>query len=225
MELSKYIGHTNLEGSKAEEIQKLCEEAIQYHFETVCVSPFYVPLVKEMLEQANVGIQTVIGYPYGMSTIETKEYEAIDAINKGADAIALILNVGCLQDHVFDYIKKEIETIRDAIDGHTLCVVVPSYVEKEELEKIVEICNETFIHAITLTGNINVSCIRLVKEKKNELLAIGVSKEQITEEEALSLLEEGVTYFETETGLGMLKKEKKACCSSQKECEHTCRCQ
>lgn len=223
MELSKYIEHTNLDGnSKTDDIQKICEEAMQYHFEMVCVSPFYVPLVKEMLEKSNVGIKTIIGYPYGMNTLEAKEYEAIDVINKGAEEIALVLNVGCIKDQVFDYSKKEIETIRDAIGGRTLSVVVPSSLEEEQLEKIVEICNETFIHTITLCGNINPTLIDCIKNKKGELLEIGIVKENLMEEEAIVLLEASVTHFATNTGLGVLKKEKKEGC--QGRCSSPCTC-
>ena len=85
MELNKYIDHTNLKADATiRDIEKLCDEAVKYKFASVCVSPYYVPLAHELLEDSNVNVCTVIGFPLGQNTTSTKAYEAIEAINNGA---------------------------------------------------------------------------------------------------------------------------------------------
>ena len=88
MELNKYIDHTNLKkDATSEDIMKLCDEAIKYHFQAVCVYPYYVKAVKEYLKDTNIEIATVIGFPNGASTTNVKVYEAIDAVDSGATEI------------------------------------------------------------------------------------------------------------------------------------------
>ena len=86
MDYSSYIDHTNLKNTATfEDIEKLCNEAIKYHFASVCVHPFYVGVVKEYLKDSNVNVCTVVGFPLGMNTTAVKAYEAIDAVENGAD--------------------------------------------------------------------------------------------------------------------------------------------
>ena len=138
MEIGKYIDHTNLKmDATSKDIAKLCREAMEYNFETVCVHPCYVALAKELLEGSNVGVTTVIGFPLGMNTPKTKAYEAIDAIEEGADEIDMVINVGALKDKDYDYVKKEIEEIRDSIDGKVLKVIIEtSLLTKDEIIKM-----------------------------------------------------------------------------------------
>ena len=150
MELNKYIDHTNLKNtSTLKDIEKLCDEALKYKFASVCVYPYYVPLAKSLLKDSNVDVCTVIGFPSGMSTKEVKVYEAIDAVEKGATEIDMVINVAALKNKDYDYIKEEIEEIRDAIDGKVLKVIIETcLLTEEEIIKMTEICNETFVNFI-----------------------------------------------------------------------------
>jgi hypothetical protein len=88
MELNNYIDHTNLKQiGTLKDIETLCNEAINYHFASVCVAPYYVPLAKKLLKDSTVAVCTVIGFPNGYSTKEVKVFEAINAIENGADFI------------------------------------------------------------------------------------------------------------------------------------------
>ena len=125
MELNKYIDHTNLKvTSNLKDIEKLCEEAKKYHFASVCVSPYYVKLAKNLLKDSTVSVCTVIGFPNGYNTKETKVFEAINAIENGADEIDMVINIEALKNKEYDYIKEEIEEIRYSIDGHILKVII-----------------------------------------------------------------------------------------------------
>ena len=99
MELAKYIDHTQLKAdARREDIKKLCKEAKDHGFKTVCINPSYIELAKELLADSDVGVCTVIGFPLGQMTTEAKVYETKDAIKKGADEIDMVINMGDLKD-------------------------------------------------------------------------------------------------------------------------------
>lgn len=204
MEIGKYIDHTNLKmDAKEEDIAKLCHEAIEYGFETVCVHPYYVALAKDLLKDTNVGVCTVVGFPLGMNTPKVKAFEAIDAIENGASEIDMVINVGALKDKDYNYVKDEIEEIRDSIDGKTLKVIIEtSLLTEEEIIKMTEICNETFVNFIkTNTGFANRGVtpedVELINKHKNELLEIKASGGIKTFKQMNELIEKGATRIGT----------------------------
>ena len=204
MEIGKYIDHTNLKMDATEkDITKLCQEAIEYNFENVCVHPYYVSLAKELLKDTNIGICTVVGFPLGMNTPKVKAYEAIEAIENGADEIDMVINVGALKDKDYDYVKSEIEEIRDQIDGKTLKVIIEtSLLTKDEIIKMTEICNDTFVNFIkTNTGfgsrGVTLEDVKLINERKNEVLEIKASGGINTFSQMNKLIEAGATRIGT----------------------------
>ena len=222
MEINKYIDHTKLSAyATHEDIKKLCEEAKDNHFETVCVNPYYVSYAKKELKGSNVNVCTVIGFPLGQNITAVKEYEAITAIEDGADEIDMVINIAALKDKDYDYVKQEIEDIRDAIDGHTLKVIIETcYLTKEEIIKMTEICNDTFVNFIkTSTGfgtkGAQLEDVELINEHKNEVLEIKASGGIKTEEDALKFINAGATRLGTSSGGEIMKN-----CN----CEHDCKC-
>ena len=212
MELNKYIDHTNLKvTSNLKDIEKLCEEAKKYHFASVCVSPYYVKLAKNLLKDSTVSVCTVIGFPNGYNTKETKVFEAINAIENGADEIDMVINIEALKNKEYDYIKEEIEEIRDSIDGHILKVIIETcYLDKNEIIKMTEICNETFVNFIkTSTGfgpkGAQLEDIELINKHKNEILEIKASGGIKTLEEAEAMINKGATRLGTSNGVEIMK--------------------
>lgn len=211
MELNSYIDHTNLKkDATAEDIMKLCEEAMKYHFASVCVYPYYVKAVKDYLKNSNVEVCTVIGFPNGMHTTNTKVYEAIEAVDNGATEIDMVINIGALKDKNYDYIKQEISEIRDAIAGRTLKVIIEEcLLTDEEIVKMTEICNETFVNFIkTSTGfdkhGATVHAVELMNKHKGEVLEIKASggiKDIKTAEE---MIKAGATRLGTSSGVALM---------------------
>ena len=208
MELNKYIDHTNLKNTATlKDIEKLCNEAIKYKFASVCVYPYYVTLASNLLKDTNIDVCTVIGFPSGMSTKESKVYEAIDAIEKGATEIDMVINVAALKNKDYDYVKDEIEEIRDAIDGHVLKVIIETcLLTKEEIIKMTEICNETFVNFIkTSTGfseyGARVEDVKLINEHKNDILEIKASGGIRDYETAQEMINAGATRLGTSSGV------------------------
>lgn len=213
MEIGKYIDHTNLKmDAKEEDIAKLCREAMEYRFETVCIHPSYVTLAKELLKNSNVKITTVVGFPLGMNTPKVKAFEAIDAVEMGADEIDMVINVGALKDKDYDYVKSEIEEIRDSIDGKTLKVIIEtSLLTKEEIIKMTEICNETYVNFIkTSTGfgsrGASLEDIQIMNKHKNEVLEIKASGGIKDFEQFNDFVKAGATRIGTSNGVGIAKK-------------------
>lgn len=214
MELNSYIDHTNLKNiSTLKDIEKLCNEAIKYHFASVCVYPYYVPLCKKLLDKTSVAVCTVIGFPMGENTKETKVFEAINAIENGADEIDMVINVSALKNKDYDYIKEEIEEIRDAIDGKVLKVIIETcLLTEEEIIKMTKICNETFVNFIkTSTGfgeyGARVEDVKLINDNKNEVLEIKASGGIKTLKDAEDMINAGASRIGTSNGVSIMKEE------------------
>ncbi|HOB15582.1 MAG TPA: deoxyribose-phosphate aldolase [Defluviitoga sp.] len=135
-ELAKYIDHTLLKAyATPKEIEKICAEAVENEFYAVCVNPTYVSLAKDKLKGTKVKIGTVIGFPLGANTIETKMFEAQNALENGADELDMVLNIGRLKASEFDYVYKEISSIADLThkSKKLLKVIIETcYLTKEE---------------------------------------------------------------------------------------------
>lgn len=232
MELNSYIDHTNLKkDALIEDIEKLCEEAMKYHFASVCVYPYFVKAVSEYLKGSNVEICTVVGFPNGMNTTNVKVYEAIDAIENGATEIDMVINISALKNKEYDYIKNEIEEIRDAIGGKTLKVIIETcLLTDEEIVKMTEICNDTFVNFIkTSTGfdkeGAKVEDIELINKHKGAVLEIKASGGISDIETAEAMIKAGATRIGTSSGVKLMnieEKEEKECnCNHEK---HNCKC-
>ena len=216
MEISSYIDHTNLkQTSTLKDIEKLCNEAINYHFASVCVAPYYVTLAKKLVKNTPVQVCTVIGFPNGYSTKETKVFEAINAIENGADEIDMVININALKNKDYDYVKEEIEELRDAIDGHVLKVIIETcFLEEEEIAKMTEICNQTFVNFIkTSTGfgsrGASVDDLKIINKHKNEVLEIKASGGIKTLKDAETFINEGATRIGTSSGVEIMNEEDK----------------
>lgn len=235
MELNNYIDHTNLKATATmEDIDTLCKEAIKYHFASVCVQPYYVTLASQLLADSNVEVCTVIGFPLGANTMETKSFEAINAIENGATEIDMVINLAALKNKDYEYVKEEIETIRDSIDGHTLKVIIETcYLNEEEIIKMTEICNETFVNFIkTSTGfgtsGAKVSDVELINKHKGEVLEIKASGGIRDLDTAINMIKAGATRLGTSSGVKIMNpndeklEEKHECHHHEKE--HKCKC-
>ncbi len=212
MEINKYIDYTNLNNTATlKDIEKLCNEAIKYKFASVCVYPYYVTLAHNLLKTSNVDVCTVIGFPSGMSTTDTKVFEAINAVENGADEIDMVINISALKNKDYDYVKNEIEEIRDAIDGKVLKVIIETcLLTKEEIIKMTEICNETFVNFIkTSTGfsdyGARVEDVELINKYKNDVLEIKASGGIRSFETASDMINAGATRLGTSSGVKIME--------------------
>lgn len=145
MELNKYIEHTLLkQDATREEIIKLLEEACKYNFLGVCVNPCNVKFAKQYLnDTGNIEIKvvTVVGFPLGQSTTESKILETIDSVKNGADEIDMVMNTGRLKDGDYEYITEEISKIKAACQNHNLKVILETdLLTQEEIKTACKLC-------------------------------------------------------------------------------------
>jgi deoxyribose-phosphate aldolase len=141
MKLNKYIEHTLLkqDATKAE-IITLLDEAKEFHFLGVCVNPVNVKFAKQYLKESDIKVVTVIGFPLGQSTTESKVLETIDAVKNGADEIDMVLNCGKLKDGDYDYIVEEISAIKTACQRKNLKVILETdLLNKDEIKTACEL--------------------------------------------------------------------------------------
>ncbi len=223
MNISEYIDSTNLSKvATADDIIKLCDDAKKYHFPTVCVSPYYVKAASEYLKGSTTEVCTVIGFPNGYQTKEVKQYEVIDAINNGAKEIDMVININALKNKDYDYVKDEIEMIRDSIDGKVLKVIIETcLLTDDEIIKMTEICNETFVNFIkTSTGfdkkGASIHDIELIKKHKNDILEIKASGGIKSSSDAIKFIEAGASRIGTSHAIEIVNE--KCDCKNGEEC-------
>ena len=210
MEKSKYIDHTLLKAyAKEKDIFYLCEEAKEYNFKSVCVNPDFVSYAKEQLKGSSVLVCTVIGFPLGSNTTKVKVFEAVDAINNGADEIDMVINISKVKDGDYDYIYNEIKEIKDAIKEHTLKVIIDwCYLTAEEIKNvslIVKKANANFVKTSTGFGSAGatVENVKLIKEAVGnfDIKASGGIK---TKEDFEKMIEAGATRIGTSNGKNLI---------------------
>ena len=136
MELNKYIDHTLLkpEATK-EQITKLCQEARQYDFASVCVNTCYVPLAKQLLVGSDVKVCCVVGFPLGAMDTVSKAFEAKTAVENGAQEVDMVINIGALKDKDYDYVTKDIAAVVEASQPAIVKVIIEACLLTDE-EKV-----------------------------------------------------------------------------------------
>lgn len=144
MNLAKLIDHTILKPvATQEDVRRLCEEARQYGFFSVCINPFWVSYAKELLKGSDVKVCTVVGFPLGANTTAVKVYETQDALKNGADEIDMVINIGALKAQDYKTVLEDIKAVRQACLGHVLKVILEtSQLTDEEKVKACELCAE-----------------------------------------------------------------------------------
>lgn len=211
MELNRYIDHTVLKATtQPKDIVKLCKEAKEFNFFSVCVNGSYVELAKKELEGSEVKVCAVIGFPLGAMSTEAKVFEAKDCIAKGAKEIDMVINVGMLKAGEYDYVREEIAKIKEAIGDNILKVIIENcYLTDDEKRKVTALCLEAkadFVKTSTGfgTGGATFDDIKLMKEvvgDKAKLKAAGGVRDLET---ARKFIELGADRLGTSSGVELM---------------------
>ncbi|MBQ8458540.1 deoxyribose-phosphate aldolase [bacterium] len=214
--LNKYIEHTLLkQDAKKSDLIKLFEEAKENKFFGVCVNPCYVKLAKENLKDSDVKIVTVIGFPLGANTTETKIFETINAVRDGADEIDMVINVTKLKDKENNFIIDEISQIKEASQGHNLKVIIETdLLDAEEIKLACELCikgGADFVKTSTgfVKGGVGAKTedVKLMYETvKDAGLRVKASGGIRDKETALSMIESGASRLGTSSGVKIVSQ-------------------
>lgn len=214
MKLSKYIDHTLLKANATkEQIIKLCSEAKEYDFRTVCVNPSYIELCKEELKGTDVEVCTVIGFPLGMMTSTAKAFEAKDAIEHGANEVDMVLNIGRLKDKDYAYVINEIKMVKKACGEHVLKVIIETCLltDEEKVAACVCILNAGADFVKTSTGFSTAGAtfhdVEILKKAVGNKCFVKAAGGVKTHEDFLKMIELGADRIGTSSGVKLLNKE------------------
>ena len=210
--LNKYIDHTNLKPSATRaDIERLCAEARDHDFASVCVHPCHIALCKKLLADSRVSTCTVIGFPLGQNTTAVKVAETQDAHRLGCDEFDMVINVGRLKDGDHDFVREEIAAVVAAAGGRTVKVIIETGLLTDE-EKIAatRLACEAGAHFVkTCTGFsagvATVEDIRLMKANVTDGVSVKASAGIRTYEQAVALIEAGADRIGTSAGKGILE--------------------
>lgn len=210
--MNKYIDHTLLKPqSTSQEIINLCSEAKKYDFKSVCINPTWVSLASKELAGTDVLTCTVVGFPLGATSTESKAFETQQAIKDGAGEIDMVLNIGALKSEDFETVKNDVAAVVKAANGVTVKVILETcLLSDEEITKASKLCVEAGAHFVkTSTGfsthGATVEAVKLMAaavEGKAEIKASGGVR---SAEDAKKYLDLGVTRLGTSSGVAIME--------------------
>lgn len=210
--MNQYIDHTLLKPDATKnQIIDLCEEAKKYKFASVCVHPHFVKTAAEILKNSEVKVCTVIGFPLGANTTETKVFEAKNAVENGADECDMVINVSWLKDKAYDQLSHEISEIKSAIGEHILKVIVEiSLLTDDEIAKISKIVSDVgadFIKTSTGFGahGATFKAVKIMKDNISDQMQIKASGGIRDYETAKAYIDLGVTRLGTSSGIEIIE--------------------
>ncbi|GAA0337044.1 deoxyribose-phosphate aldolase [Bacillus carboniphilus] len=215
-QVARLIDHTLLKpDSTKEQIIKLCEEAKEYQFATVCVNPFWVSTAAKELKGSKVGITTVVGFPLGATSTFTKISEARDAIASGATEIDMVINIGALKSGEYELVKKDIEGVVLACKGQAAVKVIieTGYLTEEEKKKACMLSKMAGADFVKTSTGFGPGCatpedIALMREAVGPEMGVKASACVRDLDTARKMIAAGATRIGASAGIAIVKGEK-----------------
>ncbi|PSL41216.1 deoxyribose-phosphate aldolase [Planomicrobium soli] len=211
--IASYIDHTLLKAETThEQIAKLCQEADQYEFASVCVNPAWVEAAAAELQESTVKVCTVIGFPLGASTSQTKAFETADAISKGASEIDMVINIGALKSGNGELVKKDIEAVVEAAKGKAIVKVIIETAlltdeEKVEASRLAKEAGADFVKTSTgfSTGGATIEDVKLMRETVGADLGVKASGGVRSLEDVQAMIEAGASRIGASSGVQIMQ--------------------
>lgn len=214
MNYNKFIDHTALKPDTTKEvITKLCEEAKQYNFASVCVNPTWVKYCAEFLKETDVKVCTVVGFPLGANTSEVKAFEAKNAISNGAGEIDMVINIGALKDKNNELVYEDIKAVVDASESHCVKVIIETCLltdeEKVTVCELAKKAKATFVKTSTgfSTGGATADDVALMKKTVGDFCEVKASGGVRNFNDMMSVINAGATRIGTSAGVQLMNNE------------------
>ena len=208
MNLAKYIDHTNLKPEATpQDIDRLIDEAKTYHFASVCINPCYVGYAKKKLQDSDVKVCTVIGFPLGANTSTVKAFETAEAIRQGADEIDMVIAIGALKAGLYQEVQQDIEAVVKASQGHLVKVILETcLLSREEIVKACQLAMAAGAQFVKTSTGFNkhgatVEDVALMKATVGEKMMVKASGGIRTLQDALQMIEAGASRLGTSSGV------------------------
>lgn len=214
MKLNKMIDHTLLRpDATASMIEKLCEEAREYDFASVCVNPCFVSLAAKLLKGSDVKVCTVIGFPLGATLSSVKAFEASEAIKAGATEIDMVLNISWAKEHKYDEIAKEVNMVKEACGNILLKVILETcLLSDDEIIECSKACvkgNADYVKTSTgfSKGGATTHAVKLMRDAVGPNIGVKASGGVHNKEEALAMVDAGASRIGASCGVAIVKGE------------------
>ena len=214
MEMNRMIDHTLLkQDASSEAIEKLCLEAKEYHFASVCVNPGFIPLAAKILKGTDVKVCTVVGFPLGATLPESKAYEAKLAIEAGATEVDMVLNDSMAKEHNYKYIEDEVALVKKACGKILLKVILETCLLTDE--EIIE-CSKASVrggadYVKTSTGfskgGATTHAVELMRKAVGPNVGVKASGGIHNREEAEAMVKAGASRIGASCGVQIVKGE------------------
>ncbi|WP_250672760.1 deoxyribose-phosphate aldolase [Paraclostridium ghonii] len=213
--IAKIIDHTILKAFATEnDVKQICKEAKEYNFFSVCINPANIELAKKELEGSNVKVCTVIGFPLGANTSEVKGFETKDSINKGADEVDMVINIGALKDKKYDYVLNDIKAVVDAANKKALVKVIieTCYLNDEEKKIACELsvkAGADYVKTSTGfgTGGSTPKDIKLMRDIVGPSIGVKASGGVRNQNDAKAVMEAGCSRIGASASIAIAKGE------------------
>ncbi|MBT2698009.1 deoxyribose-phosphate aldolase [Bacillus sp. ISL-40] len=210
--IAAMIDHTLLKPEATrQQIESLCQEAKEYKFASVCVNPTWVGTAKELLQGSGVMVCTVIGFPLGATTSETKAFETKNAIENGAEEVDMVINIGALKDHNDELVEKDIRAVVEAAKGkaHTKVIIETSLLTNEEKIHACELAVKAgadFVKTSTgfSTGGATAEDIALMRKTVGPDLGVKASGGVRSTEDVQKMIEAGATRIGASSSIAIV---------------------
>lgn len=209
--LASYIDHTLLaQNATIDMIKKLCDEASEYNFCSVCINSSYVLDASEFLKQSDVKVCSVVGFPLGAMSTKSKAYEAKVAIEDGADEIDMVIGVGWVKSKQYDKVKDDIAMVRATCKDVILKVILETaLLDEDEIREICKISKEVGVDFVkTSTGfstrGASLEDIKIMKDVVGKSVGIKAAGGIRDYDKALSMIEAGATRLGVSAGVAIV---------------------
>ena len=212
MKLNKYIDHTLLkQDATVEQINRLLSEAKDYDFASVCVNPCWVAHAKSGLENTDVKVCTVVGFPLGATTSAVKAFETKEAIQNGADEIDMVINVGALKSGNVDLVESDIRAVVEASGDKLVKVIIEACLltdeEKVQACQLAQKAGADFVKTSTgfSTGGATLPDVKLMRQTVGPDMGVKAAGGARSYADAVAFVEAGATRIGTSSGVAILK--------------------
>ena len=213
-ELARYIDHTLLKPDATRaQLEQLCAEAAEHQFSTVCVNGSRVEVAYSLLEDCDVQVCTVVGFPLGAMEADAKRYETEVAVDVGASEIDMVMNVGRFKDGEHDYIVREIRDVVEAADDRVVKVILETcLLTNDEIAKACKLVTQAQAHFVkTSTGFGNAGAtlehVRLMRETVGQFAGVKAAGGVRNADDARAMIEAGATRIGTSSGVAIVSGE------------------
>lgn len=213
MNYNKMIDHTVLKAdTPLETVKRICDEAMEYGFASVCINPCHVAYCADYLKDSDVNVCTVIGFPLGANTSAVKAFETKDAIANGADEIDMVMNIGALKDKNYDLVRDDVKAVVEAANGTLVKVILETcLLTEDEIKKACELYVEAKADYVkTSTGfstrGATIEDVRIMKEAVHGKAKVKAAGGVRTPEDMVKIVAAGADRIGTSAGCSLVKK-------------------